>query len=73
MMGSFGWKTHSFTLPLCPGSLYMSARVVVFQMYTHRSPLPAVTCHAMGEWGLQSRREGTQPGELPKAVLANGC
>ena len=44
MMGSLGWNTHSLTLPLWPGSLYMRLRVCEFQMYTQRSPLPAVTC-----------------------------
>lgn len=49
MTGSLGWNTVSFTLPLCPGSLYMRLRVAAFQMYTQRSALPAVTCRGGGD------------------------
>ena len=34
--GSVGWKMDSFTLPLCPGSLYSSFRVLTSQIFCTR-------------------------------------
>jgi len=31
-IGSFGWKSMSFTDPLCPGNLYNILRLVVSQI-----------------------------------------
>ena len=58
MTGSLGWNTVSFTLPLCPGSLYMRLRVAAFQMYTQRSALPAVTCRNGGDVCKGADRSG---------------
>ena len=51
----------SFTLPLCPGSLYMRLRVAASHTYTKRSPLPAVTCARGGERGQQRGRRDPAP------------
>mmetsp|Transcript_1901 Transcript_1901/g.2957 ORF Transcript_1901/g.2957 Transcript_1901/m.2957 type:complete len:250 (+) Transcript_1901:605-1354(+) len=42
MMGSVGWNATSFTLPVCPGSLYIILQEWTSHTYTMRSALPAV-------------------------------
>ena len=47
IMGSFGWKSTSFTEPLCPGNLYRIRREVVSHKYTNLSAEPADTCNTI--------------------------
>lgn len=55
LIGSFGWKSISFTDPLWPGSLYKILLEVVSQIYTNLSDEPAATLLPSGDQEQRSK------------------